>query len=91
MRLKFLLIVGSEHIGRSNVAFSNKSYLILSKVCLSYLRVCLDFHDYSRDENRGGKVVINKNSSAADDRQLAADRARPISVDFSTSLAMHCG
>ena len=49
--------------------------------------MCLDFHDYPRNENRGEKVEINKYSDAADDRQSAADKARPTSIEFSTSFA----
>ena len=49
--------------------------------------MCLDFHDYPRNENREEKVTINKNFNAADDRQLAADKVRPISNEFSTSFA----
>ena len=49
--------------------------------------MCLDFDNYQRNENRGEKVKINKNSITADDRQLAADKARPISIEFSTSFA----
>ena len=33
-----------------------------------------DFHNHSRNENRGGKIKINKNFNAADDRWLAADK-----------------
>ena len=33
------------------------------------------------------KKSINKNSNAAADRQLGADKARPISIEFSTSCA----
>ena len=47
----------------------------------------LDFHDYPRNENRREKVTINKNSNAADDRHLAADKARPVSIEFSTLFA----
>ena len=36
-------------------------------------------------------VKINKNSNAADNRQLAADKMRPISIEVSTYLQMHCG
>ena len=40
----------------------------------------------------GKKSKSTKNSSAVDDRQLAADKTRPISIEFSTSFAkMHCG
>ena len=49
--------------------------------------MCLDFHDYPRNENRGEKVKSTKKFNAADDRQLATDKARPISTEFSTSFA----
>ena len=45
-----------------------------------------DFHDYSRNANRGEKVKINKNPSAADDRRLAADKKRGQSA---SSLRRH--
>ena len=32
-------------------------------------------------------VKINQNSSAADDRQLAANKAQPIIIEFSTLFA----
>ena len=63
-----------------------KTYFTLSKVCLSHPLMCLDFHTYPRNENRGEKVKISKNSNAADDRQLAADKARPVIIEFSTSF-----
>ena len=50
-----------------------------------------DFYDYPRNENRWEKVKINNNYSAAGDWRLAADKAQPISIDFATSFAMHCG
>ena len=71
--------------------FWQNSYFDLRKVCLSHPLMCLDFHDYPRDENCGGKVQINKTFNAADDRRLAADKARPIGIGFSTSFAMLCG
>ena len=48
----------------------------------------LDFNDYPRNETRGENFKINNNNnpSAADDRQLAADKTRPISIEFSTSF-----
>ena len=49
--------------------------------------MCLDSRDYPRNEARGEKVKIIKNYSAADDRQLAADKARPISNEVSISFA----
>ena len=33
------------------------------------------------------KVKINKTVNAADDQQLAAEKARPVSIEFSTSAA----
>ena len=35
-----------------------------------------DVLDYSRSENRGGKIKINKTSTAADDRRREADKKR---------------
>ena len=60
---------------------------IFRKVCLSHPLICQDFHDYSRNKNRGEKVKNNKKSSAADDRQLAANKAQPISMGFSKSFS----
>ena len=46
---------------------------------------------YLRNENRGEKVKINQTFSAADDRRRAAEKkARPISIEFMRSFAMHC-
>ena len=58
--------------------FWRNSYFVLS--------MCLDFHAYPRTENRGEKVKINKNFNATDDRRLAADKARPLSIEFSASF-----
>ena len=44
--------------------------------------MCLDFHFYKRDENRGAEVKINENFNAADHRPLGADKTRPISIEF---------
>ena len=77
----------SLFVGCSKATSSYKTYFILSKVCFSQPLMCLDFHDYPRNENRREKVTINKNSNAADDRQLAADKVRPISIEFPTSFA----
>ena len=63
-----------------------KLNFILSKICLSHPLMCLDFHIYPRNENRGEKAKINKEIKAADDRHLAADKARPINIEFSTSF-----
>ena len=49
--------------------------------------MCLDFDNYQRNENRGENVKINQNPSEADDRQLAANKARPISIEFLMSSA----
>ena len=46
-----------------------------------------DILDYPRNENRGEKAKINKKIKAADDRHLAADKARPVSIEFSTLFA----
>ena len=46
---------------------------------------------FPRNENPGEKVTINQNVNAADDRLLAADKAWPDSIEFSTSFAMHFG
>ena len=47
----------------------------------------LDFHDCQTNENLGEKVKINRSFNAADDRQLAAEKVRPIRIEFSTSFA----
>ena len=86
----------NEHIARSNAFFFSfffwqNSYFVLITVCLSHPVMCLCLHDYPRSENRREKVKINQIFSAADDRRLAADTEQPISIEFSTSFAMHCG
>ena len=45
-----------------------------------------DFHGYPRNENRGEKVKIGKNISAADARRLAAVKKR---VQSASSLRRH--
>ena len=45
-----------------------------------------DFHAFPGNENREKKVKIRKNFNAADDRRLAADKAQPINIEFSTSV-----
>ena len=67
--------------------FIQENLLTLSKVYLSHSLMCLDFYDQPRNRNRGEKVKINKFSDAADDRQSAADKARPINIEFSMSFA----
>ena len=69
------LIVGSEHVCHSNATSSDKTYCILSKLCLSHPLMCLNFHGYPRNENRREKVKIKNNFNAADGWQLAADKA----------------
>ena len=85
-----------EHIGRSNASSCLKqkqkpltlfdsakfAFRILLFVWISMIIQEM----YSRR-----KIQINKNSDAADDRQLAADKARPIGIGFSRSFTMLCG
>ena len=47
--------------------------------------MCLDFHVFQEMKIAEKKKKIN----AADERRLAADKARPISIEFTTSFAMH--
>ena len=75
------LNVDNEDTARSN-ATSNQTYFGPSKVCLSHPLVCLDFHNYPRNENRREKVKSNENLNAADGPLAAADKALPINVGF---------
>ena len=83
------LIVGSEHIGRSHATSSDKTYFILSNVCPSPSLMCLDFHGYPTNENRGKNVKNQQQqkSNTADDRQLAATKRDQLASSFSTSFA----
>ena len=56
-----------------------KLLLRSQQTLLSHSLVCLDFHVYPRNENRGEKIQINKNVNAADLRRLAADKAQSAS------------
>ena len=40
---------------------------VLIKAYLSHPLMCLDFHDYLRNDNHGETVKINENVNAADD------------------------
>ena len=55
--------------------------------------MCLDLHVYLKNENYGEKEEEKNqpNFNAVDDRRLAVDKTRPISIEFGTSLAMHYG
>ena len=50
----------------SNATSPNTALTLFSaKFCLSRPLMCLDVHEYPRNENRGEKVKINKNCSAS--------------------------
>ena len=50
----------------SNTTSSNTALTLFSaNFCLSRPLMCLDVHEYPRNENRGEKVKINKNCSAS--------------------------
>ena len=73
------LIVGSEHIACSNATCYNKTRTLFSAKFAYCIILCLDFHDYPRNENCREKVKINKNFNVADDQRLAVGKAWPIS------------
>ena len=54
----WLLAVGTSLVRRAPILSENSSF-VLSKVCLSHSLMCLDFHDYPRNDNNGKKVKIN--------------------------------
>ena len=62
------------------------SYFVLSKVGPFHPLMYLDIHDYPINENCREKVKINKNFNAADDQQLAANKAQPVSTESLTSV-----
>ena len=83
------LIVGSEHIARSNATFSNKTLIPCSQQnLLSASPYVSAFLWLSKTWKSQRKSRYQQNFNAADQRWLAADKARPIiSIEFSTSFA----
>ena len=54
--------------------------------------MCLNFMFIREIKIEEKKIKINQIFNATDDRLLAAaDKARPISIEFATSFAMHYG
>ena len=87
------LIVGSEHIARSNITSSDKT-LTLFSVKLAFrifLNVWISMIIKTKKKERKKKKIAEKKSKSTEmSLQQTADNVRPISITFLTSIAMHC-
>ena len=81
---------GSEYIASSNATFSNKILTLFSaNFAFHILWISMFIQEMKIAEEK--KKKFNKTFNAADDRRLAANKARPISIEFATSFAMRYG
>ena len=85
------LIVGSEYIARSNATSSNKTLTLFSGNFGFHIFLCVWISMFIQKNENCGEKKSKSTFNAADDRRLAADKARPISIAFATSFAMHYG
>ena len=67
----WLLTVNTSHVQRP--FFKHYSYFVLSKVCRSHPFTCLDFHDYSKNENQQRKN-LNQQKFQCSRRPTASSR-----------------
>ena len=85
--LRHCLIVSREDISRSNVTSSNKTFFILSKVCLSHPLRSLDFHDYPQkmkiaEKSQNQQKFQCSRRPTASSRQNSANQQRVFEIIF---------